>query len=133
MKGAHVILKYDGGTDFINQSLVLSSLFFSDSALKNGLMGQHRREALVIEHNGNLGMCLPPSVDKLLHPRQILRRFSTQLGRLANDDALHLFFLNVSREIIEEVAGSDCHQSVCNDLQRIGDSQSATFLTVVYR
>lgn len=95
---SHVILQNDGGTDFINKSLVLTRLT-PQTAVYHGPMGEHGGKALVVifYRNGRHG--LAPSVDKLLHTREILARFTVRLQWFANDNA----FNRLTRNIITEV------------------------------
>lgn len=94
----HVILKDDGGADFIHKRLVLTRLT-TQTAVYHGPMGEHRGKALVVifYRNGRHG--LAPSVDKLLHTREILARFTVRLQWFADDNA----FNRLTRNIITEV------------------------------
>ena len=78
-------------------------------------------------------MSLAPAVEEILHTRQVLARLPIGLGRLTDDDALHLLLLDIGFAEFEKFGRSNSRQPISNDLQWVGNCQSGTFLTVVYR
>lgn len=86
---SQVVLQHDGGTDLVNQRLVLSRLL-AESAIDHGLMSQNGGEPLVHIFHGNVRHLFSPSVHELLHPLQVLTRQSVGLQRSADNDPLHL-------------------------------------------
>ena len=96
----HVILQYDRCADFVDQLLVLTG-FLTQATVNHRLVRQHRGKALVEEYDGNGGNTLPPTADKLLHPRKVLTGPAIELPRLANHDALHLLTGHVSLQEAE--------------------------------
>ena len=68
---AHIVLKENGGTNLVDEGLVLACLFLQ-STIEHGLMCQDRREALIVVLNRNLRDGLAPAVHKLLNTRQVL-------------------------------------------------------------
>ncbi len=65
------------------------------SAVKHGLMGKNRGEALVVELDGDVRLRFSPTVDKLLHTLHVFAGLSVHLAWLAYDDTLYRFALNV--------------------------------------
>ncbi len=55
-----------------------------------------RSESFIIVLNGNLRVSLSPSVEEILHTRQVFTGLSVGLHRLADDNALHLFLLYIA-------------------------------------
>ena len=96
-------------------------------------MGQHGGEALVVVLDGDVRTLFAPAVDKLLDTCQILAGLAVRLAGLANDDTLHGLTTHVLLQIIEQLRRRDSRQPACYDLQWVGDCQSCTFLSVVYR
>ena len=96
-----IVLQDDGGRYFIDQRLVLTRLL-AKAAIKHGLMGQYRCEALVVVFDRHLRMGLTPSCHKLLYPSQVLAGLAVGLARLANDDTLYRFTLYVLLKPVEQ-------------------------------
>ena len=110
VRGAHVILQDNGGTHLVDQRLVLPAFLFY-ARLEDGLMGQHRGEALVVIDYRYLRHCLFPAIHKLLYARQVLAGLAIGLHGLANDYALHLFACHIILQPLEEFGRSNRHQS----------------------
>ena len=96
-------------------------------------MRQYRCETLIVELDRNLWHCLPPTVDKLLYALEVLTRLTIGLTRLANDDTLHFLTGYICLQIFKELRSSDSRQPSRYHLERIGDCQTRTFLSVIYR
>ena len=94
-------------------------------------MCQHGSETLVIVLDGDVGTLLAPAVNELLDTSQVLAGLTVGLSGLADDDALHLLALGVSLEVIEKLRSGNSRQPSGYELQRVGDCQSCTLLTVV--
>lgn len=111
--GAHIVLKDDDRTDFIDQCLVLARLL-AQSAVKHGLMSQDRSEAFVVVFDGNARHGFTPAVDKLLNTLQILTGLAVGLARLADDDALDRFTRYVLAQVFKQLSCSNSFQPACN-------------------
>ena len=84
---------------------VFSSRLLLHAAVYHGTMCQNRRKALIVVLDRHLGMSLAPAVEEILHTRQVLARLSIGLGRLTDDDALHLLLLDISFAEFEKSSG----------------------------
>lgn len=128
----HIILQDDGGTDFIDNGLVLPGLF-AQSPVNHSAMGQYGGEALIIIFDGHRGYGLTPASHKLPHPLQILAGLAIGLAGLTDNDALHRFAGNITLEIGHQFRCRYSGQPSRYNLQGVGHCQSCTLLTVIYR
>lgn len=97
LSGLQVITQDDGGTNLVDQLFVLARLT-TQAGINHGLMGQHRREALVVVLDRNLRLGLAPSPDKLLHPPHVFTGLPVGLLGFANDDAFYGFATDVCQQ-----------------------------------
>ena len=63
-------------------------------------MSQHRSETLVNILYGQLRMVLTPTIDKLLHTRQILAGLAIGLDGFPDNDELNRFTGNIGHKIV---------------------------------
>lgn len=129
--GLHIALEDNRRADFIHQRLV-PTLFLFQTAVNHRLMRQDRRESFIVILNRHVRICLPPPVDKLLHPLEILTRLPVWLIGFPYHDALNGLPAEIICQIIEQRRSRNSRQSAGNNLQRIGDCQSCTLLSVIY-
>ena len=83
--------------------------------------------------DGNLRHGLAPAVDKLTDTLQILAGLSVGLTWFTNDDALHRLASHILAKIVEKLGSRNSCQPAGYELQRVGNCQSCTFLSVVNR
>ena len=129
---AKVVLEDDGGRNFVDQRLVLTGLL-PKTAIEHRLMSQYRGEALIIVFDGQFRMGFAPTVDELLHARQVLTRLAVGLAGLADDDTLHLLTLDILLQPVEQLRRRNSRQPSRNNLQRVGDCYTGTLATVINR
>ena len=84
-------------------------------------MCQYGSKALIIILYRNLGHCLTPPIDKLLHTLQVLTRLPVWLPGLSNNDTLHLLMGDICLQILKKSRSSNSRQPSRYNLERIGD------------
>ena len=128
----HIVLQNDSGADFVHQLLVLPRLP-AQSAVDHGLMGQDRRETLVIIVHRHLRHLLATPGNELPHTLQILARPSVGLTRFTDNDALNLLTGDIVLQERHQSGRRNSRQPSRDNLERVGDCKSCAFLAVVNR
>ena len=96
-------------------------------------MGKHRRKTLVVVFYRNLRHGIAPTVNELLHALEILAGLTIRLTGFANNHALYGLTRHILLKEIKQFRSSDSRQPAGYQLKRVGDCQTCTFLSVIYR
>lgn len=126
-----IILQKNGRTDLVYKGFILTSLLLQ-SAVYHCLMGQDRREPLIVQLYRHFGMKLLPALNKTDNTLIVLTRQSVRLLRIANDDAFHRLGGHVTLNKRQKFRCRNSRQSITDEMQWIGDCQSRTLPSVVY-
>ena len=129
--GFHVGLKYDGGSNGVNQFLVLAARF-AETSIYHGLVRHHRGEALIITDDVHVGQQFLQAVDDGLDVLGAVGRVVLHVFWFTDDNALHLLRLEVIQDEVDELMRLHRRQSIRDDLQRVSDGDAAALSTSIY-
>lgn len=107
-------------------------VFFLQASVDHGPMSQHRREPFIVIYDGYCGARFLPSRHELPHAFEVFAGLPISLFWFAHNDQLHLLPFGVVEQEVDQCRRRNCYQPVADNLQRVGNSDACSFLSVIY-